>query len=112
MRKYKAASWIIAAVLVGGAGVALAETVTEGPTLSGDESGEVITPEEGTGEEGGEIVDGGEDGTTDGGEIVSTPEDGTTDDGGDGTEDGEGAHGEHGALVSAAAHDHSFDEAC
>lgn len=100
MRKSSVASWIVAAVLVGGVGMALAETAAENPTVS-DEVTTTIAAQETTTTVATEPTSG------DVAEPAADEADGVE------SEDAEGgAQGEHGALVSAAAQDHSFDEAC
>jgi hypothetical protein len=92
MRTSRFASWVIAAVLVGGAGVALAETAPENPVVTEDEVTTTTTAEVTT--------------TTTEAPKKEAAEPETE------ADDAEGAQGEHGALVSAAAHDHGHDEAC
>jgi len=106
MTKSKLATWIIAAFVVLGASGAFAETempsvddAEQLPAEGGDGSGE-LEEGDGSGEDGE-----GEDGED--GEVVQAPEGDEGDDDGDGT-----AKDNHGAVVSAAAHDHSYDEAC
>lgn len=98
--KTKLASWIVIGVLALGGGVALAETAPDNPEVAGEE--EVVTPAPET--------------TTEGetaGEVEEAPEAPETDgeEGEEGDEAGEHPDN-HGAVVSAAAHDHSHDEAC
>ena len=104
MTKSKLASWIIAAVVLTGGSMAFAETAPEGPAVieggsGGDGTGTTTTEGDGTGT------------TT---ETDGTTEDGTTEEEEEGaTEEEKAAHPDnHGALVSAAAHDHQYDEAC
>ena len=97
MRKSKVASWIVIGMLAVGGGVALAETAPENPEVVGD----VVTPEVEPAPAPAPEVDE---------EEAKAPavKDDEADD-----EAPKGEHPDnHGAVVSAAAHDHSHDEAC
>src|SRR5688572_12335802 len=95
--KSKLAVWVVAGVLALGTGIALAETAPEDPVVDDG-------TEEGAGDDA--VLE--QEADTDGG-GEEEPVDGE-----DGEESGEGGEhpDNHGKVVSEAAHEHAFDEAC
>jgi hypothetical protein len=93
MRKSKVATWIVASLVIGGAGMALAETAPTQPSLESTtttSSTEAPTS------------------TTSSTEAPTSTTMATADT----TAADPSSTQDHGALVSAAAHDHSHDAAC
>ncbi|MDQ1439441.1 MAG: hypothetical protein QOK43_3070 [Acidimicrobiaceae bacterium] len=100
MHKSKVVSWVMAAVLVAGAGVALAETSPENPEVTTTTVEQPIAPQAAP----------PKDDKAQSDDKAESPKDdkAESDDKGEQGDD----TGEHGQAVSAAAHDHSHDAAC